>query len=115
MKAQPELRKKAPSPEELVRIYNSAEGALRHDLVLADDSKVTYFVAGGSFGKVAPEIAAQWMQMFPNRVSTDKEAIESAGRKDADLAAAQKRIEELEARLAAKPAKAGKAKAEASV
>jgi hypothetical protein len=116
MKAQPELRKKAPSPEELVRIYNSAEGALRHDLVLADGSKVTYLVAGGSFGKVAPEIAAQWIQMFPNRISTDKEAIESASRKNADLEAAQKRIEELEALLAAKPAKASKAaKAEALV
>ena len=116
MNAQPELRQKAPSPEELVRIYNSAEGALRHDLVLADGTKVSYLVAGGSFGKVAPEIAAQWIKMFPNRVSTDKDAIESASRKNAELEAAQKRIEELETQLAAKSAKTGKAiKAESLV
>jgi len=102
------IRTVAPADSELVRLYNQTDRAFTHGLTLADErhTVIQYKLAAHSFGKVAPEVASMWLEWFPNQVVTAEEAVTAVqgARKEADvakeqLAEAQKKIEELQAKL----------------
>jgi hypothetical protein len=106
------IRTSAPAEHELVRIYNQSDRAFLHEIVLddKDHTVIKYKLAGHTFGRVAPEVAALWLDWYKNEVVSADDAVAAVqgARKEtedykAKLEAANKRIAELESQ-AAKPA-----------
>lgn len=98
--------KDVPDDKKLVRVYNKAEGALKHEITLADGTTVPYEIKGGSFAKVPKEVADLWLRDFPDRIVSDNEAqaLVSGARAEADRLREEK--EKLTKELAALKAKA---------
>jgi len=106
------VRTVAPEEHELVRLYNQTDRKFMHDVILdnKDHTVIKYELKAHSFGKVAPEIAKLWLEWFPNQVVSAEDAVGAVqgSRREAEiakeqLAAAQKRIEELEKKTVEKP------------
>ena len=105
------IRETAPAEHELVRLYNQSDRAFLHEIVLGDKDHtvIRYKLAGHTFGRVAPEVAALWLDWYKNEVVSADDAVAAVqgARKEtedykAKLEAAEKRIAELE-QQAAKP------------
>lgn len=85
---------------DLVRLYNKVERSFVHEVTDEEGKVKKHILHAGAFATVPKEIAALWLRMFPGQVVDAGEAVASINGSRAELAAAQKRIAELEAQLA---------------
>lgn len=109
-----------PDEKKFVRVYNKAEGALKHDIRIKEDGGTatqSFEIKGNSFATVPKEVADLWLRDFPDRIVSDNEArtLVSGATAEADKAKAElaKAREELAAMKAKTDPKGELAKARA--